>query len=316
MDKLLTRLYYDERSPAYLAGQGVLLRLAKRNDPRVRAQDVNEWLAQQNTYTLHKLICHRFPRNKVVAYAIDSHWQADLCDMRRLKAHNSHYQYILTVVDVLSKHAWAEPIKRKTPEEVERAFRKILDGSGRQPHWLMTDRGNEFKGCFQRFLQQRQIRFYFAPNPVIKAANVERFNRTLKNKIWRYFTLHRTKRWTGALPAIMHTLNHTRSHPIGMRPVDMNSRNESLVWRRLYGPKKRVKKQQQPPKFKFAVGDRVRVARWRKVFDKGYTPTFTQEIYTVSACLPRRLPVYRLQDEEGKAIPGVFYAKQLQLCNL
>ena len=312
MDALLNRLYYDKRSPAYLAGKGVLLRLAKRNDPRVSARDVNAWVARQNTYTLHKPIRRRFPRNKVVAYAIDSHWQADLCDMRRLKTHNSHYQYILTVVDVLSKHAWAEPIKRKTPEEVQRAFRKILDESGRQPHSLMTDRGNEFKGCFQRFLSERQIRFYFAPNPVIKAANVERFNRTLKNKIWRYFTLHKTKRWVDALPTIMHTLNHSLSRPIGMRPVDVSAKNERLVWQRLYGDI-RPKKQ---PKFKFLVGDRVRVARWRKVFDKGYTPTFTREVYTVVECLPRQYPVYRLQDEDGKVIPGVFYAQQLQLCNL
>ena len=313
MERLLQRLYYDERSPAYLGGRERLLRLARRNDASITGEDVRRFLARQSTYTLHKPIRHRFPRNKVVAYAVDSHWQADLCDMRRLKAHNSHYQYILTVVDVLSKHAWAEPIKRKTPEEVRRAFQRILDGSGRQPHWLMTDRGNEFKGVFQRLLQERDIRFYFAPNPVIKAANVERFNRTLKNKIWRYFSLHKTKRWVGVLPSIMHTLNHSRSRPIGMRPVDVNKDNERLVWQRLYGDGELTNRS---PRYRFQLGDQVRVARWRKVFDKGYTPTFTREVYTVVERIPRRYPVYRLQDADKKVvIPGVFYAQQLQLYN-
>ena len=311
MEQLLHQLYYDKRSPAYLGGKQTLLRLAQRNNPAVRREDVNDFLAKQNTYTLHKPIRRRFPRNQVMAYDIDSHWQADLCDMQKLKMHNSHYQYILTVVDVLSKYAWAEPIKRKTPEEVTRAFRKILEESGRQPHWLMTDRGNEFKGCFQRFLQERDIRFYFAPNPVIKAPNVERFNRTLKNKIWRYFTEMGTKRYVDVLPSIMHTLNHTRSRPIGMRPVDVHPGNVRVVRHLLYGNSLGAS-----PRFHFQIGDKVRVARWRKIFDKGYTPTFTKEIYTVIQRIPRRFAVYRLQDSDGQTIPGVFYAQQLQLCNL
>ena len=313
MERLLQRLYFDKRSPAYLAGKGVLYRVAKRNQPSVTLQDVSRFLARQNTYTLHKPIRWRFPRNKVIATRMDSHWQADLCDMRRLKAHNSHYQYILTVVDVLSKYGWAEPIKRKTPEEVTRAFRRILDESGRKPSSLMTDRGNEFKGCFQRFLKERDIHFYFAPNPVIKAPNVERYNRTLKNKIWRYFTEHKTKRYIGVLPDIVRTLNHSISRPIMMRPVDVNKRNQFRVWERLYRGCLPRMFGAGDAKYKFKLGDRVRVARWRKIFDKGYTPTFSKEVYTVCDRVPRRWPVYKLQDDSGEQLNGVFYAQQLQL---
>ena len=310
MDSLLHKLYYDKRSPAYLAGTSTLWRLARRNNPGVTLKDVREFLAKQRSYTLHRPLRRVFPRNKIIATGLDSHWQADLCDMRKLKHQNSHYQYILTVVDVLSKFGMAEPVKRKTPEEVSRAFQRIMERTGRQPHWLMTDRGNEFKGVFQRLLQERDIRFYFAPNPVVKAANVERFNRTLKGRIWRYFTANKTKRYVDILQDIINSLNHTISRPIGMRPVDVNRENEDLVWKRLYRdcfPRKL-------PKFRFRVGDQVRVARWRKIFDKGYTPNFTKEIYTIYERVARQYPVYKLRDKNGDDVSGVFYAQQLQLC--
>jgi len=306
MDVLLRRLYFNKQSPAYLGGKTTLLRIAKHYDATIRLKDINEFLSRQNTYTQHKPIRRVFPRNKIVATGIDSHWQADLCDMRKLKHQNSHYQYILTVVDVLSKHCFAEPIKYKKPQDVTKAFKRILEQSGRIPESLMTDQGNEFKGEFQRFLQTKGIHFYFAPNPVIKAANVERFNRTLKNKIWRYFTENKTKRYVDILPDIIWTINHTISRPIKMRPVDVNQQNEHLVWVRLFGDSMKMKKP-----FKFQVGAHVRIARWRKIFDKGYTPTFTKEVFTVMKRIPREYPVYKLADKDGDSVKGVFYPEQL-----
>ena len=44
---------------------------------------------------------------------IDSQWQADLADMQQISSHNRGYKYILTVIDILSRFAWAEPLKSK-----------------------------------------------------------------------------------------------------------------------------------------------------------------------------------------------------------
>jgi len=54
---------------------------------------------------------------------------------------------------------------------------------------LQTDRGKEFIGAAtQLFLRNANIGFQIARNPDVKAAVVDRFNRTLKERIWRYFT--------------------------------------------------------------------------------------------------------------------------------
>ena len=48
------------------------------------------------------------------------------------------------------------------------------------------------------------------------------------------------------------------------------------VWSNLYGDLIYLK----PGKAKFAIGDRIRISKYkRQVFDKGYTPNWTEEIY-------------------------------------
>ena len=46
--------------------------------------------------------------------------------MDSLSKHNNGYKYILTVIDVLSKYAWIEPLKTKTGESLVEAFSRII----------------------------------------------------------------------------------------------------------------------------------------------------------------------------------------------
>ena len=69
-------------------------------------QDVERWLSEQDTYTLHKPVRRRFKRRCVVVGGPNQQWQADLVDMSRLKKVNDGTTFILTVIDVFSKLAW------------------------------------------------------------------------------------------------------------------------------------------------------------------------------------------------------------------
>ena len=60
---------------------------------------------QQDTYTLHKPVRHCFKRNRVIVGAMDEEWVEDLVIMDSLSKTNNGYNYILTVIDVLSKFA-------------------------------------------------------------------------------------------------------------------------------------------------------------------------------------------------------------------
>ena len=68
-----------------------------------------------------------------------------------------------------------------------------------------------------------------------------------------------------------------------------------------------------PGKVKFEIGDKVRIPTLkRKVFDKGYTPNWTEEIFIIDNILPTKPITYKIVDLMGKEIKGTFYEKELQ----
>lgn len=100
------------------------------------------------------------------------------------------------------------PLKTKTGQELVKAFQTILS-SGRKPNKLQTDQGKEFVNeHFQKFLRDKNIHF-FTTNSGLKASVVERYNRTLKNKMYRYFTAKNTLRYIDVLPKLVSSYNKT-----------------------------------------------------------------------------------------------------------
>ena len=85
----------------------------------------NELLSDPG-YAEHHPMRKNFPRAPVRSRDIDDLWQADLVDMSALFRQNSGHRFILTIIDVLSKFAWAIPLKRKTAVEVHRAFKQVF----------------------------------------------------------------------------------------------------------------------------------------------------------------------------------------------
>ena len=128
----------------------------------------------------------------MVVYGIDHQWQADLVDLGKLASYNKGFKYLLTCIDVLSRYAWIVPLKNKTGKTLKEAFQVIFK-SGRQPIRLQTDKGTEFTNrVFQKFLKENDVHFFTTYNEETKASIVERFNRTLKTKMWKYFTHRET----------------------------------------------------------------------------------------------------------------------------
>src|SRR5207244_3695191 len=124
----------------------------------------------------------------VQVWGVDSQWQADLVEMQKYKRVNQGYRYLLTVIDIFSKYAWVKPLHDKTGHSITEAFSQIINESDRFPNKLQTDDGKEFKNReFQDFLKDKGIVFFTVPSDK-KASVVERFNRTLKDIMWRYFT--------------------------------------------------------------------------------------------------------------------------------
>ena len=94
---------------------------------------------------LHAPARRRFRRRRVVTKHKDETWQCDLAEMIPYAKSNGGMKYILTVIDVYSKHAWAEPVAKKTGAQIVKALDRILlQTPRRKPNMIQTDAGKEF----------------------------------------------------------------------------------------------------------------------------------------------------------------------------
>ena len=160
---------------------------------------------------------------------------------------------------------------------------------------------------------------HYATGNEVKACIIERWNRTLKTKMWRHFTANNTRRYIDVVQDLVCSYNHNYHRTIRMRPVDVSKQNVSQVMKNTYGtPQRRNEKKKTTttttttPVFKFETGDLVRISKLRGPFVKGYNQGYTDEYFKVVECIPKERPVYVLEDYDGERIEGTFYEKEMQ----
>lgn len=256
---------------------------------------------------LHSSARRSFPRRRVIVRGYDDLWQADVVEMRPYSRLNKGYHYILTVIDVLSKYAWAAPLKSKSGKDVADAFSGIIQHDGRCPKNLQTDRGKEFYNVTMQALLKKHDINHYSTYSIMKASVVERFNRTLKNNMWKLFTLNGSYRWIDALPRLIMKYNKQKHRTIGMRPVDVTPAIANKLLKTVYNNIKIA----APAKFK--VGDSVRVSKFKTVFDKGYTPNWSTEVFSIDKVQITNPVTYLLKDSNGNPVAGGFYEHELRL---
>ena len=268
----------------------------------------SDW-SQQLADELHEPITRNFSKRTVISNGIDKIWAADLVEMQKFSKWNKGIKYLLMVIDVFSKCGWITPLIDKKTETVSLAFNEIFK-SKRKPTMLWTDKGSEFiSKHFKGFLSKKDIKLYHTENEE-KSSIVERWNKTIKNKMWKMFTVNNNTVYWDKLDNIVNNYNNTKHSSIKMSPVEASKKkNESKVWSNLYGDLIYDK----PGKPKFVIGDKVRISKYkRSLFDKGYTPNWTEEIFVIDGVIPTRPITCSIVDLMGEAIEGTFYEQELQ----
>src|SRR6266481_1287285 len=159
-------------------------------------------------------------------------------------------------------------------------MKSIFQETQRQPLFMNGDAGKEFLNTtFKKLLADYGVK-YFISYGSVKAAIVERFIRTLKSHIWRYFKHFNTWNYIDNLPNFIYAYNHSKHRTIGTEPANVTVNKSFDVWKKAFNPLKRralaAKKIQ-----KFKVGDIVRLAIHKGVFEKGYVGTFKEGYYVI-----------------------------------
>jgi transposase InsO family protein len=296
----MSKEYTNPRAPASFTGIGKF----RENHKNIKAKDITT----MDTYIYNKAVGSQRRRRAIIVGGNDSQWQADLLDIKNW----GHESYILTVIDVFSRYAFAEFLSRKTAAATYDAFERIIKrNNGRVPETLYTDRGLEFSmtGLEQKGKKRVKVRedFYDKWNVKrletksdLKAALVERFNRTLRLKIQRYLSWRNTGHRITALHQLVDSYNDT-IHPIhGKTPrevYEMNEKQQEKLYEIPFEDLTRDEFNKQVIRFDFKVGDHVRLLNSRGMFEKSSNfRRWSDKVYRVTEVWATNPPTYTVKN--------------------
>lgn len=318
LDDYLNSVYNNVKKPGSFLGIEKLYDAVKAERVyNITYQEVEKWLEKHEAYSLNKPVKPVRYRNAVIVSGVDDQFEADLADLsdKAYVTANDGVKFLLVVIDVFSRYLWVEALKNKQATTVIDAFTRIFTRSKRKPKRLRTDRGSEFTAkSVQTFMKQQKIHQIFTSNEV-QANYAERVIKTLKSKIFRYVVHKNTFTYTKVLQDLVKSYNDTWHHGIRARPKNVNKSNEARLWWQMYWPDTAfLKELKRNRKFKFGIGDKVRMSLRRSAFQREYDSRWTEEIFIIVKRFMRDgiTPLYKLNDYENSAITGTFYENELQ----
>jgi len=171
------------------------------------------------------------------------------------------------VLDIFSKYGWIVPLKTKTGLEVSIALQIIFNEN--KPKMLWVDKGKEYYNKNVLDLSAKNdVKIYSTENEE-KSSVCERWNRTIKTKMYKQFAIRNSTVYIDILPKILSSYINSKHRSIGMTPRQAREpKTYGKVYFNLYGD---LESDNGKPVFK--IGDKVRISKYkRKTFDKGYIP--------------------------------------------
>lgn len=270
-----------------------------------------DFLRSNNVHSTHRrIVKKKFPRRRIIVHFPFQIFMADLIEYLQpsYKHANRNFGYILVVIDTFTKMVYARPVKKKDKFSVSIALKSILSNLDHFPNTLITDEGLEFYNKnVQEVLDEFGIHHYSIKTKM-KASTVERFNRTLRQKLEKYFVKNKTKNWVDVLDKFIDNYNHTPHRSIGMPPSAVSDTNASEVFNHLFPD---IQLETNP---RLSKGNIVRILKEKSIFQKGYVQSWSDECFKISSVKQAAGRVwYELEDLSGNKIQGIKYYWELNL---
>jgi transposase InsO family protein len=227
----------------------------------------------------------------IVAKEYGEHFEADLVDMSKYGWHNNGIKWMLTVIDIYSRRAWVFKLKNKESRTVMEAIKPLL--LSEKVKMLHTDNGSEFTSNeFKEMCSSIGVNQIFGPpySPYSQG-HIERFNRTIKSMLFKYFTYNQSKIWVDVIDKFVDAYNNTKHSVTLEKPITMKAQRQ-------------FRPQNVPPipeEKRFKIGDKVRIALRnypdykKKIFEKKYTVQWSKDIYIV---VNDKGDMYRVKNED------------------
>ena len=238
--------------------------------------DVKQFISKQETSQLFKKqpkIKHYYP---IMAEYKNEKLQIDIMDLSDISTTNKGYKYLLIAVDVYSRMAYAIPLKNKTTDIVFEAVKTIVDET--KPSIIISDLGSEFiNRKYKQLMKDNNIEIRYTQVGDHKGlAIVNRFIRTLREKINRYIEMYNTSTYIDVLPDMIHNYNNSFHSGIQKIPSNVKVNDDDIS--NLFMEK--ILKA-SPEENKFNINDHVRYIINPRTFEKGTNAKWSKTIHII-----------------------------------
>ena len=276
---------------------------------------IRKWLLSQESFAVHKEERSRFKRRRVIAPYRDNQFDGDTADMSFYTSQNHGFKYFLLLIGIFTRYVWTVALKTKTRLEMVKALKTVFKKSCICKQ-LRADKGTEYLNKpVQKYLKEIGVKHFETQNEP-KSSYAERAIKTVKGRLARYMTYKQTHTGVDALDRITNSYNHTYHRSIKQTPASIGVKDEVHQWKLQYDslPKAPKARGSQTPyiKYRFKVGEEVRISFLCRAFQKQHDERWSREMFTIiGRSLENGIPQYILQDYSGEKIKGKFYQNQL-----
>ena len=307
--KYLKSLYFSTgQGASYSSPSTLFLEIIRRgNKYDLTLKQVQHFFSQQVSYVLQKASKERVQRPSFDAFFRGYLIQIDLTYMQKYEKYNDGVKYLLGCTDTFSHLSFIEPIKDRSDKTVAEALQKIIDEMDFSVLFCLSDLGSEMKGPkMKRIFADNNIKHYFSQTG--SAWSVERFFRSLKTRISKFFIEKRTFRYIDNLQKFVKSLNRTPSRTLdNMRPIDVNKSNQF----QLYQFKQKALLKHKKRRYKFSINDKVVILLKKDLFQREFNQRWSRQIYEVHYRYKiQGIPLYKVKACDGLVL-GSWYENEL-----
>jgi transposase InsO family protein len=200
-------------------------------------------------------------------------WQIDYTFLKNKKINNG-FHCVFVAVEIGSRYAYAKATKNIKSPAVKECFRSLLEEAKKTKlglNYIKTDAGSEFKSkTLASWLRRHEIKHRITHPTYHYLANslVERFNRTLKEKLLRYMSAYKTKKWLDHLPDIIENYNTSNHSYHKAQPKDVAENQVIQLINRLRVMNANEKLKADPKFVMNKIQEGISIVRIRKKTDE------------------------------------------------
>jgi len=211
-DKLLNDLYYKYKN---YDGINELYKKAKALNKDIKKEDVSKWLKAQSTH--QQTTIKEIKKVNYLPIYSESHYsfQIDLTFFPKYKSQNKDYYVLFTAINVNSRYAYAYYAKNKEASTIIDMLNKFKDNA-LEIDDITCDYGKEFiDKNVKKWFEDNDIKvFYVKDDNHTKLSIINRFHRTLKDKLLKHFIANDTTKWIDVIDEIIKNYNNTSNQGI------------------------------------------------------------------------------------------------------